>query len=704
TCTYEEDPEVEGEDPIISECQIREGSAYCRLPNNENCFVNPEDETALCDNQHTQYTIPGSGMLEVPTDTEVGYLENDPQCEDVWSDRQVLGEVMSGAFVGPGQDITIRSYYNLVFETAENPIEIIAETTPCLCLADPDNAEEGDFIRLAGKNFGLADGQVSFFGGNNSPRINTNDYNPWGDLEITDVVVPLGAITGTLADLDDQDPPGADPHDGIYVLNALNRESNALDFRVTCLSDRDCSTACCLEGQCAEADACNACLDMTDCLEADGCGGDCIEGLCAPVISELSPNVGAEGQPVTVRGCHLGSYNLQSGVYFDDIAADFICENYFGGEPWNNHEILIKVPNDSLDLEEANVQVRRYTNQQGELFSNNEIFTEDESCLDIDIPELCVITPYETYEGPVDMQGNDIMWGAGGYCECENEDIEDETCLISENELDGNCTGTNTHTLYAWSEYPEQVCTVDMDSYVEGSDTCEVCHEDYPGECCSIPNDQTSASCEIDVSFSCDLSDTIYLNSENQAETCINTHADWDAGRSQCIAYNPDNNNLFCYVNENDSSCEVICNADYFGYTVQGGEAIFTSNKPSPNFTVYNFLLAETTVPPLADAPTSGDAHLEASINANTCSSNGLDFAISCNECADCVTGNNCVRDGLFGYCSSETVGFCRSDSEKECCGNVGCEFDGSVDITEDPGTCTDRPNLSSVNPINGTT
>ncbi|MBU0671203.1 Ig-like domain-containing protein [Patescibacteria group bacterium] len=650
-------------------CFVYEGSASCILPGLESCYLDPNPEKAdpndannyvpgyvldVCNNENPEdpddpndatYTIPGLGALKIGND-EVGYLADQPQCGDIWSDSQIVGQVLNttaGAY-----PVSITSYYGFEYIYGTD-LNVGAFQAPCLCRVEPDQAYEGATVDLYGKDFGTTSGSTSFYA---LPTRESGAFDAvnWTDTQITDVIVPARAISGY----------ASEGNEGVYVTDANGARSNAKDFGVSCSNNWDCSTQCCFNNQCAEENVCNACVDKTDCVEAGGCGGECTNGTCDPVISSLSPGSGAVGQPVTVQGCHFGTPGPQSNVTFGDTVAEYICSS----TSWNNHEIYVRAPNDSfVEGDEASVTVnRRGVDEQNipvTLSSNAVNFVKNSACEGILFPELCNMNPgYAPFGASTDAEGFNLTDSSSGFCECENEDPA-ETCLVTEGA--NSCNGQTTTTLYAYSENTAQECTEDMDSYDTNANKCIVALENDPNTTCEIELGQIS--CDIIQNFTCELDD---INEDGNPDTCNTTYPD---------------------------------------YTLQGGAAVFYNNKTSGVWDLKDIWERyETEVPGIYDEPESGDVAVEASIDQLTCTSNGIEFPITCDDgCGDCADGQNCFNDSGLQMCTFEDAGFCRQDPGA-CCGNTGCEYEDTPDPTADLGTCTNRPTLAGSTITNGAT
>ncbi|MBU0732003.1 Ig-like domain-containing protein [Patescibacteria group bacterium] len=629
-------------------CYVSVGAEYCMLPSFSRCYVDPADEEATC--QAGNAAPIGDGRLEIPIGSETGYLESDPQCVDTWTNSHVIAEITTSP-VGV-HPLTITSYYGLD-HTTQDTISIIGTPTPCLCLADPDSGEEGDLIDFYGKNFG-GSGTASFNGSNN--RLSSTPTT-WSATSALEGEVPLGAISGYNPSSDPQLPAA----EGVF-LTINGADSNSVDFGVSCNSDLDCSTGCCSDsGQCAAEEECNTCFDMTDCVEASGCGGDCVDNVCEPVITELSPSSGSEGQPVTVRGCHFGSA-ANGTVTFNQIPAELGCDGYY---PWNNHEIIVRAPlgifgNNDI---EATVLVTRDTGEVDQNnnpiinTSNSEIFAEDNTCEDIIYPELCTLNPnYGTYGATIDFQGYNFRSDNDEYCYCEHPTNSDLNCDVGVN--DEYCAVTYDMTLYVDPDFPTQECTEDMDNY-NGTDACVA--EDVDA------NDQ-AVTCDIPLGdTSCDVAGLEYR----------------------------------CYVDDDPA---ISCTENSPTYLNEGGYAEFSIQKRIAAGDYGNGFVSENLFrAQVPDEAESGEAYMGVITTDNReCPSNGLDFAVSCNTCGDCENDNNCSDPGNPGMCTSETTGFCRQFGT--CCGDTGCNFDANVDVIADPGTCVDRPNLISASINNNET
>ena len=266
--------------------------------------------------------------------------------------------------------LILNSYYSLsdIYGSAgDDPEEpdctVGSDATPCLCRADPDTGRENTTTDLYGEGFDvLVDGSgseiVTFVG--STSRLDTDGSESWirgvcSDLvsasEATCVTAGETWVADATAATDAIVPDGAiSDDDGVRVENDT-LASNTLAFSVSCGSNLDCATGCCSSvGQCATAGTCNACENTTDCTYA-GCASECVAGMCAPYINDVSPLAGAVGQPVTIQGCHFGtyydpdSYPLGSQVTVDGIPAELACNEV---DSWNNLQIAT-MPDGILD-------------------------------------------------------------------------------------------------------------------------------------------------------------------------------------------------------------------------------------------------------------------------------------------------------------------------------------------------------------------
>lgn len=98
--------------------------------------------------------------------------------------------------------------------------------------------------------------------------------------------------------------------------------------------------------------ACGAC-DGDVCTEdADCAHGECIDGKCVsfPVINNMNPKEGVDGNLVTIVGSGFGQYDPAiSKVYFSDgtEAGKYSLEAAIGCDPsdaWGNTQLIVKVP------------------------------------------------------------------------------------------------------------------------------------------------------------------------------------------------------------------------------------------------------------------------------------------------------------------------------------------------------------------------
>lgn len=216
-----------------------------------------------------------------------------------WSTAQILVEVPDGAVNGPllvitsaqkGKDGLVRTFTD-VTNDASGPrlgdYQVTSQVRPGLCAVKPEGGVSGDSIQLFGKNFGFLDAsndQVSF-GDIKSVTIPAD----WTD-SLVKTVVP--ALESSLV--------------GIKITNN-GVESNAIRFVVN--------------------------------------GG---ENLTNPLISGITPSVGAGGEYITITGKNFGS-NM-GAIWFkqssqsEALLGDFTFPQSCQGVVWRDDQIIVKFP------------------------------------------------------------------------------------------------------------------------------------------------------------------------------------------------------------------------------------------------------------------------------------------------------------------------------------------------------------------------
>ncbi len=332
-------------------------------------------------------------------------------CDDTWNNTQIIVEVPE-EYDSDGDGIDdatlVDDFYNLEVETqygdsdeGSDTFEVNDTERPGICQIIQSYGEEGDEVEVRGKSLGVDEGYSSFLDDDDAlPTFGEDDrisgyVDSWSDTNIL-TYVAIGAVSGW-------DALGQEGYfaivDGGDEQCAVDDAfcSNALDFTVSCNSDRDCGSGCCgEEGACLEASACNTCETDDDCDDGTGActGSICSNGACTPVINDLSPSIGPNESPTTVQGCYFGSYSEgNSAVTFDGVEANILCSN-----TWSNNEIIVEVP-DATALTETNpaVQVIREDGEE----SDTEGFIVADQCSNgaavpaDGVPILCDLTPGE---------------------------------------------------------------------------------------------------------------------------------------------------------------------------------------------------------------------------------------------------------------------------------------------------------------------
>ncbi len=658
-------------------CESSLGSAFfaddgglegctCEIDGQE-CDVEPDEQTCIapgtdtCDAADATYVEPYEGAVLFET-TDAEY-PSEVYCDDTWDNTQVIAQVPETGMASGDYTITLKSHYYsdvdgeyLQDTYDEEDCVVGSDQTPCLCKVDPDSAQENWTTDLFGEGFSLltADGgeEVSFGASPYPNRLEADGSETWtSDNEIEEVVVPEGAIG-------DSDDPG---NDGVQVQSD-SLVSNAISFIVECNSNWDCATGCCSDYQCADPEVCNACEDNADCTYGD-CLSECVNGMCAPYITGLSPNTGAVGQPVTVQGCHFGayyddSYPNESTVEVDDIEAPLACSET---DSWNNQEIIITMPDNIFpDTDEtAYVEVNQvYDSGNSTQASNTSEFTKDESCSEVDIPVLCDATPayspYNTATDTVKLEGENFYGEAEGYCSCDTDYFG--PCEVTLG--DTSCTITETTTYY-----------------VNPDDTSEPCSDgsvaDYPSE--------TSNSYTL---YSAIDGYCTYTDPTDATTTCTISVGDASCDISESQT---------CYANEDESACAEDSSSFI---SLDGSVDYFSEIEAVIDWAQHTSEMYYTDVP---EGSETGDVHAIATTSDDLqCTSNGLEYPITCSQCSDCVTTSESMHcnlnyDASFGACTTETEDFCRT-ATNSCCGMTSCVYDASTAEADDMGTCSAQP------------
>lgn len=653
-------------------CTIAPGGTTCVAPG-----------TTACTSDNPTYNEPRAGSVQFNT-TESDYITVE-YCGDVWNNDQVIVQVPDDL---PANDygLTLQSYY--YSPTTESYLQdtyssadggqdctVGTEQTPCLCKIDPSKALEGKSTDLYGEAFDLlVNGKeaVSFKG--SLDRKQTDGSETWVDsTKITGAKVPDGAISSNDA--------------GVQVENNT-LASNALGFTVSCNANLDCGTGCCLEGQCADAAACNTCETDTDC-QFGSCRSTCESGICTPYITALSPSKGAVGQPVTVQGCHFGTYydpadftEPYSKVVVDSIEAPLACTI---DESWNNNQIIINIPDGIFGEDDTSgaVQVTQVSNPSGGAriaqVSNKIEFKQDNSCSEVDVPVLCSANPpYSTYTQQADtkLSGEYFSGEKDGYCTCRTESFGD--CKVA---VDGTtCAIDRTTTYYVNPEDTEETCQPGLSNkYVFYNDKIGKCESSTGDMPCTIAQD--ASSCSDTQTQSCALTED--YTGDGIADTCS----------EQSNSYVTQSGTVDYY-----KSVQADINYDQ----------LVNDNGDDPD-------LYYTNVP--NGAETGDVTAISTTSKGSSCVSNGLEYPITCTQCGDCTKTNdgstalNCnfayegFPDGV-GVCTANPTGYCRTEPQS-CCGATSCVYDSTTTAGTDeydPGTCAPQPLVvlddTSVDPI----
>ncbi len=634
-------------------CRVAEGETQCEVAGTETC-----SPTMTASNG--TYTAGGSG--EVAFDTTTASYPSTVICGDVWDQDQVIVQVPADGSVAPGDyALNLTSYYDLsdTYGTASGDASdctVGSDPTACLCRVDPDSGHEGDTSDLYGENFSVLSGhneKVTFDGP--LSRVETDGTETWvDDNVITSAVVPDGAVSSD---------------DGVQLESDVG-DSNALDYAVSCSSNLDCATGCCSAGQCSSAEICNACENDTDCSYGQ-CASACVSGTCAPYIYEVSPDTGAVGQPVTFQGCHLGTYydpslyTPGSQVTIDGIVADLACN---ATDSWNNLRVIATIPDgvfSDATTDSALAQIQQVSTSNGTQvaqLSNQVQFNRDDSCSEVNLPVLCdadpAYSPVQTLADSVaniELSGENFNDESDGYCTCTT-DLGD--CDIDEGGT--SCTVSSSTTYYVNPDFSSETCadgsvgaaTSNAYSYYDGT----------LGYCVYTDPDDSSITCNIAV------------------------------GASTCTISSSDT----CYADEADPT--TTCTAALSNFTaLDGSVQYFDDLEATIDWSQYYSTQYITDVP---EGSETGDVQAIATTSAGTqCTSNGLEFPVTCSSCGECgSTRTNALNcnleyDPAFGSCTADTTGFCRANTGS-CCNQTSCSYDSNVSDTEDLGTCEAQPLL----------
>jgi len=289
------------------------------------------------------------------------------RCGDTWTSTQIVLQVpeeydsdsdgVDDSTVDDGDfNIEVVTQYDDSDES-DDTYAINDTERPGICSLINSYGEEGDGVEVRGQSL-ATEGFSSFRDDADAlATIGEDDrisgaVSGW-DPETIYTTVPTGSTSG-LSALD---------QDGYFAIVSGGDEqcvdsdfcSNSLDFTVSCNNRYDCASLCCgEEGICLDADACStgstetgpepsssgSCSTDEDCEAAGACSGStCEDGQCTPVINSLSPFYGPNESPTTIQGCYFGSYRSGSGVTFDGVSANILCDT-----AWSTSEIIAEVP------------------------------------------------------------------------------------------------------------------------------------------------------------------------------------------------------------------------------------------------------------------------------------------------------------------------------------------------------------------------
>ena len=640
--------------------------------------------------------------------TEANYLSTALCGNDTWKDNQAIVELPTR--VTPGNyTINLTSYNNLT-TSSSTQIAAQADATPCLCRADPYIGREGTEVTLYGKFYNIFDSSArfaQFYQDKNTAGTswNTLDATTYGSDAWNMIAnVPTGATTSEA--------------NGVKLIDDDDHESNSLNFYVNCQYNSDCSTHCCSNGFCQLEDVCNACVDSIDC-QYGSCLSPCTDGVCTPYITGISPSYGNVGQPVTIQGCHFGSYysadlyNPYSRATFGNMEADLACDV---SDSWNNEEIKVVAPSGLFDAgDSAIVSARQVYLSGAEIKSQDSIagqaycldtactnqadcekseidggcasswqattFTKSDVCDLVDIPVLCRVNPGNGYyNDTINLEGDNFYNAAPeSFCNCQG--TKGDACHIDVGS--SNCTINHTFDCYADPDNTTTACSTTINS-----------NNGY--------NYYITDGC----------SSAIYTNEPD----CISNGGTWGTV-NKCRCVNADDTSEYCYIDTGSTNCtytnsyacnvddgdpSATCSATTSGYMTLNGDVKYNINQetewsfdPSAAYdhSPYEAYL-ETKVPNNAE---TGNIYVQAvEANGTICESNGVNFDVTCTTCADCPSGMMCdlsAGSGSYGVCTSNPSGFCAAYPDS-CCGNTGCKTTLRDDGTTDGGTCVERPLL----------
>lgn len=613
-------------------------------------------------------------------------------CSDAtWQDDRIIAELPT-SFNSGAYDVSVTSFYGLKTTTTSDK-KIITQTnvTPCLCRADPSSGREGDSVTLYGKYFNLlaTSPAARFYNNKNAAgSLESLDSATYGsDAYSMKTAVPYGTIGHSELGVQAQ---------GMNMNNLIS--SNPIGFTYSCQLNSDCPTThCCKNNRCEAASVCNACANATDC-QYGSCKSPCVNGMCAPYISSITPGEGNVGQPITISGCHFGDYygpgnNPYSRVTFNTIIeAPLACGD--GEDSWNNEEIKVYAPDGIFDAKDsADVSVRQvyHSPTDGTLKSQDSLsgqaycldntcanqadcekakidggcesvwhsttFAKSDVCLGVDIPVLCRLKAANGKVGDtVNLEGYNYYPGAPqSFCSCAGE--KDQSCHIAVNAA--SCTINRSYTCYADPENHATACSTTL-STNNGSNY----YEEGLG-CLCVNSDDANETCHINI------------------------------GATSCVYTKPP---YACYVDEGDPTAK--CSENSSTYQTLNGNVEYAINKqatweynpvghdPSP-YDVY----LRTIVPAGTE---TGNVYVQAiKADGTVCESNGMNYDITCANCGECASGQMCdltySADRTYGKCTSNKVGFCAA-APASCCGNTGCKITQQEDGTSDGGICYERP------------
>ena len=243
----------------------------------------------------------------------------------------------------------------------------------------------------------------------------------------------------------------------------------------------------------------------------------------------------------------------------------------------------------------------------------------------------------------------------------------------------------------------------------EDSGYC-TCNTDSLGDCDVA---EGSTSCTVSATT------TYYVNPDFTSETCATTTSNgytvYDGINGYCTYTDPTDATITCTITVGSSTCSLTtsetCYVDEAATTTTCSSAIssFTNLDGSAEYATdvaasidwaqyYSTAAGAQYITDVPDGSETGDVQVIATTNAGTqCTSNGLEFPVTCFSCSECGSTNdnllncNLDYDPTFGSCTADTAGFCRAEPGS-CCNLTSCAYDDTATTADDPGTCAAQP------------